>query len=51
MRTYIEHTSTLRLFFLSLPFLFLAYQVLSFLVPVVLRVLVPHPLRLILGLF
>jgi hypothetical protein len=51
MRSYIQRASPLRLFFLTLPVLFLAYQVLNLLVPELLRLLVPYPLRLVFGLF
>ena len=43
--------SPLRLFVMMLPVLFAAHALLSFLVPEVLRLLVPYSLRVILGLF
>ena len=51
MRSYIQRTSALRFFFLTLPLLFLGYQILSFLVPELVRLLIPFPLRVAFGLF
>lgn len=51
MKSYIQRASPLRLFLLMLPLLALAYQALSVLVPEVFRLLVPYPVRMILGLF
>ncbi|MBV9340645.1 MAG: hypothetical protein JO159_07115 [Acidobacteria bacterium] len=50
VRNYIQRTSSLRLFFTLLPFLALAYQLLSSVVPEIFRVLVPYPLRMVLAL-
>ena len=51
MKNYIQRASPLRLFFTALPFLALAYQLLSFIVAEMFRLLVPYPLRMVLGLF
>ena len=51
MKTYIQRASPLRLFLLTLPLLALAYQVLSVVLPELFRLLVPYPLRMVLGLF
>jgi hypothetical protein len=44
-----QSLSPLRLFVLTLPVLVVAHQLLSFLVPEVLRLLVPDTLRMVLG--
>ncbi len=49
--SFMQNISSLRLFVLTLPVLVVAHQILSFLVPAVVRLLVPDSLRLILGLF
>ncbi len=45
-----QSLSPLRLFMLTLPILVVAHQVLSSMVPEVLRLLVPDTLRILLGL-
>ena len=50
MRSYIQSLSPLRLFVILLPVLVVAHQLLSCFVPEVVDLLVPYPLRLMLGL-
>ncbi len=45
-----QSLSPLRLFVISLPVLVVAHEILTFLVPEMLRLLLPFPLRVILGL-
>ncbi len=45
-----QNLSSLRLFLLTLPLLVVAHQLLSFLVPAILRLLVPDVLRIIFAL-
>jgi hypothetical protein len=45
-----QSLSPLRLFMISLPVLIVAHELLSFLVSEMLRLLLPFPLRVILGL-
>lgn len=50
MKRYMQSLSPLRLFVILLPALVVAHQLLSFLVPEVVDLLVPYPLRIMLGL-
>jgi hypothetical protein len=45
-----QSLSPLRLFVISLPLLIVAHELLTFLVPEMLHLLLPYPLRIILGL-
>ena len=45
-----QSLSPLRLFVISLPVLVLAHELLSMLLPEIFRLLLPYPLRLMLGL-
>ena len=45
-----QSLSPLRLFVISLPILVLAHELLSTLLPEIFRLLLPYPLRLMLGL-
>ena len=45
-----QSLSPLRLFLLSLPVLVVAHELLTLLVPEMVHVLLPYPLRLIMGL-
>jgi len=45
-----QSLSPLRLFVISLPVLVVAHEILTFLIPEVLHLLLPSPLRLILGM-
>jgi len=50
VRSYVQSLSPLRLFVISLPVLVVAHELLTLLVPEMVRLLLPYPLRLILGL-
>jgi hypothetical protein len=45
-----QNLSPLRLFVISLPMLIVAHELLTMLVPQIVHLLLPYPLRLILGL-
>ncbi len=45
-----QNLSPMRWFVISLPVLVVAHELLSFLVPEMLRLLLPYPLKVILGL-
>jgi len=46
----VQNLSPMRWFVISLPVLVVAHELLSFLVPEMLRLLLPYPLKVILGL-
>ena len=50
VRSYMQSLSPMRWFVISLPVLVVAHELLSFLVPEILRLLLPYPLKVILGL-
>jgi hypothetical protein len=46
----VQSLSPLRLFVISLPVLVVAHELLTYVVPEMLRLLLPYPLKVILGL-
>ncbi|PYV48177.1 MAG: hypothetical protein DMG94_04105, partial [Acidobacteria bacterium] len=50
VRSYMQSLSPMRWFVISLPALVVAHELLNYLLPEMLRLLLPYPLRVILGL-